>query len=65
MSSVIASGRYWMPIALACLCLLATSWVGPVVGYVLIVVAFFLLFEGTTAWFSKAGGTGGLENYKQ
>ena len=33
--------------------------------YVLVLVAFALLFEAGTAWFARAGGTGGLKDYRQ
>lgn len=57
--------RYWGPIALVGICLGVTYVVPPWVAYVLIIAAFVLLFEVGTAWFAKAGGTGGLKEFKQ
>ena len=39
--------------------------VPPVVTYVLVIVSFMLLFEVGTALFERAGGTGGLKDFKQ
>ena len=57
--------RYWGPMVLACVCLVVAYSVPPVVTYVLVIVAFMLLFEAGTAMFARAGGTGGLKDYKQ
>jgi hypothetical protein len=50
---------------LACVCLAVGSYVPPWVTYVLVIAAFVLLFEAGTAWFSRAGGTGTLKDYRQ
>ena len=39
--------------------------VPPVVTYILVIVSFVLLFEVGTALFERAGGTGGLKDFKQ
>jgi len=58
--------RYWLPLAAAVLCLFAASWgVPPLVGYGLIMLAFGLCFDVATLWLSRAGGTGGLRDFKQ
>jgi hypothetical protein len=58
--------RYWLPVAVAVLCLLASSLgLPPVVAYVLIMAAFGLCFDAATAWFARAHGTGGMSDYKQ
>ena len=58
--------RYWLPVAAAVLCLLAASFSPPpLVGYVLIMAAFGLCFDAATAWLARAGGTGGMHDYKQ
>ena len=57
--------RYWGPIVVACICLAVGNSVPPWATYVLVVVAFLLLFEVGTAWFAKAGGTGGMNDFKQ
>ena len=57
--------RYIGPLVLAVACLVVAYSVPPVVTYVLVIVAFMLLFEVGTAWFAKAGGTGGLKDFRQ
>ena len=57
--------RYIGPLVLAVACLVVAYSVPPVVTYVLVIVAFVLLFEVGTAWFEKAGGTGGLKDFRQ
>lgn len=57
--------RYWGPVVLACVCLVVAYSVPPVVTYVLVIVAFMLLFEAGTAMFARAGGTGSLKDFKQ
>ena len=60
------SRRYWLPVAAAALCLLAASFgPPPLVAYVLIMCAFGLCFDAATAWLARAGGTGGMHDYKQ
>ena len=58
--------RYWLPLAAAVLCLYVASMsVPPLVIYGLIIASFALCFDAATAWFAKAGGTGGVREYKQ
>ena len=58
--------RYWLPVAAAALCLLAASFgPPPLVAYVLIMAAFGFCFDAATAWLARAGGTGGMHDYKQ
>jgi hypothetical protein len=59
------SARYWVPVVVAVGCLFASMEVSPVVAYVLLVVAAALLFDAGTAWFAKAGGTGGIRDHHQ
>ena len=33
--------------------------------YVLVIASFALFFEAGTAWFARAGGTGGLKDFRQ
>ena len=37
----------------------------PLVAYVLIMLAFGFCFDAATAWLARAGGTGGMRDYKQ
>jgi hypothetical protein len=39
--------------------------VPPWATYVLVIAAFALLFEAGTAWFARAGGGGGLKDFRQ
>ena len=57
--------RYWGPLIAAAACLVAASYVPPWVTYVLVIASFMLLFEACTAWFARAGGTGGLKDFRQ
>jgi hypothetical protein len=57
--------RYWGPLLLACACLVVGYSVPPWATYVLVIVALGLLFEAGTALFQRAGGTGGLKDFKQ
>jgi hypothetical protein len=58
--------RYWLPVGAAVLCLLAASFgPPPLVAYALIMVAVGLCFDAATAWLARAGGTGGMREYKQ
>ena len=64
--AVMSTKRYWLPLAGAVLCLFAASWsVPPLVAYVLIMAAFGLCFDAATLWLARAGGTGGMREYKQ
>jgi hypothetical protein len=57
--------RYWGPFVVACACLALGYSVPPWAGYVMVIVAMVLLFEVGTALFARAGGTGGLRDFKQ
>ncbi len=47
------------------MCLIAVLFVGPILGWLLIYVAFGLLLDGATAMFERAGGTGNLTTHRQ
>ena len=58
--------RYWLPLAGAVVCLYVASMsVPPLVIYGLIIASFALCFDAATAWLAKAGGTGGMKDFKQ
>ena len=57
--------RYIGPLVVAIACLVAGYYVPPFVTYVLVIASFALLFEAGTAWFARAGGTGGLKDFRQ
>jgi hypothetical protein len=65
MRAVLATIRYWLPIVAGLLCLVATAWVGPIAGWLLIILAFGLILDGGTAMFEKAGRTGGISDHRQ
>ena len=48
--------RIWIPLALAALCLLAATWAGPILTWVLLLAAFGLVLDAATLWFSRGGG---------
>jgi hypothetical protein len=57
--------RYIGPTVMACACLIVAYSVPPWATYVLVLVSFGLLFEAATAWFARAGGTGGVKDFRQ
>ncbi len=57
--------RYIGPLVVAIACLVAGYYVPPWGTYVLVIASFALLFEAGTAWFARAGGTGGLKDFRQ
>ena len=48
--------RIALPLVLAALCLVASSWTGPVLTVVLLIVALCLVLDGATKWWSRSGG---------
>jgi hypothetical protein len=63
--AVIGSARYWVPLAAAAGCLIGASFAGPVVAWILLILAFGLLLDGATAMWERAGSTGNLTTHKQ
>jgi len=57
-----ASRRIWIPFALAALCLVAATWTGAILSWILLVGAFCLVLDGATTWWSRTGGMG---SYRQ
>jgi len=57
--------RYVFPLIAAVACLYAASVTPPLAAYGLIIAAFGLCFDAGTAWLAKAGGTGGLKDFRQ
>jgi hypothetical protein len=55
MAMVKATRRIWIPFALATLCLLAATWTGSILTWVLMLTALGLVLDGATKWFSHAG----------
>ena len=51
-----ATWRVWLPFAAAALCLAGTQLAGPVVTWVLLLVAMGLILDGATLLWSLGGG---------
>jgi hypothetical protein len=51
--------RVWIPFAIAALCLIAATWAGSILTWVLLLAALCLVLDGATAWFSRGGGMSG------
>jgi hypothetical protein len=56
--------RCWLPIVLGFVALIVAGFFGPVVTWVLIMVAFGLILDGLTKLWERAGGTGNLTTFK-
>jgi hypothetical protein len=65
MRAVVGTARYWGPLAGGLLSLVAVLFVGPVLGWLLIILGFGLILDGATAMWERAGSTGNLTTYKQ
>jgi hypothetical protein len=58
--------RYWLPLTAAVLCLFAASLdLPPLAAYALIVAGVGFCLDAGTTWLARAGGTGGMHDYKQ
>jgi hypothetical protein len=57
--------RCWGPLLAGVLCLVATVFVGVILEWVLMMLAFGLILDAATAWWERAGGTGNLTTYRQ
>jgi hypothetical protein len=51
-----ATRRMWLPFAAAALCLVATTWTGPILTWVMLLAAVALIFDGATLLWSRGGG---------
>ena len=65
MRVVVGTARYWAPLLGGFLSLIAVLFVGAILAWLLIILAFGLLLDGATAMFERAGGTGNLTTYRQ
>lgn len=57
--------RFKLPLAVCVICLVAAGFVPPILAYLLIVAAFGFALDAGTAWLARAGGTGGMKDFKQ
>jgi hypothetical protein len=48
--------RIALPLVLAALCLVASTWTGPALTVLLLIVALCLVLDGATKWWSRTGG---------
>jgi hypothetical protein len=65
MRAVAGTARYWVPLLAGFLCLVAVLFVGPILGWILIIAGFGLVIDGATKMWEKAGSTGNLTTYRQ
>ena len=65
MRAALATARYWGPLVAGFMCLVAMSFVGLVLSWLLLLAALTLILDGATAIFARAGRTGGLTSHRQ
>ena len=65
MRAVLRTARFWAPLAAGFGCLVGSLFVGAVIAWLLLLLAFGLLLDGATAMWERAGSTGNLTTYKQ
>jgi hypothetical protein len=65
MRAVKGTGRYWLPLLGSAVCLIASLFVGPVLVWLLLILAFGLILDGVTAMWERAGSTGNLTTSRQ
>jgi hypothetical protein len=63
--AVIASLRYWLPLDAGFILMLASVFVGPVLTWLMLMIAFGLILDGATAMWERAGGIGNLSTHRQ
>jgi hypothetical protein len=65
MKALAETARFWVPMVAGVLCMVAGLFVGVIAAWVLLMLGFFLLLDGVTAMWERAGGTGNLTTYRQ
>ncbi|HKH19151.1 MAG TPA: hypothetical protein VKA57_16620 [Solirubrobacteraceae bacterium] len=65
MQGVVGTLRYWLPLVAGFICLVAALFVGAILAWLLMMLAFGLLLDGATAMFERAGSTGNLTTHRQ
>jgi hypothetical protein len=63
--AVLSTARYWVPLVAAFACIVVSLFVGPIAAWLLLLTAFGLLLDGTTAMWERAGSVGNLTNHRQ
>ena len=61
----LGTARYWLPFLLGFTCLVVATRAGALAGWLLLLAAFVLLFDGATALWARTGATGRLTDFKQ
>ena len=56
MRSLKATRRVWLPFAIAALCLVASTWTGPILTWVVLLAAIGFILDGATLLWSRGGG---------
>jgi hypothetical protein len=65
MREVWRTWRFRVSLLAGSLCLLATLFVGTILTWILLLVAFGLLLDGITGMWERAGGVGNLTTHRQ
>jgi hypothetical protein len=65
MQGVVGTLRYWLPLVAGFMCFVAALFVGAILAWLLMMLAFGLLLDGATAMFERAGSTGNLTTHRQ
>ncbi len=55
METLKANKRAWAPFAGAAVCLVATTWTGPLLTWIALLVAVGLVLDGATLLWSRSG----------
>jgi hypothetical protein len=65
MRALVGTARYWGPLLAAFMCLIVAPFVGAILDWLLLLLAFGLILDGATAMWERAGGTGNLTTHRQ
>lgn len=65
MRAALGTARYWLPLVAGFVCVIVSTFVGPIAAWLLIIAGFGLLLDGGTAMWERAGSTGNLTTYRQ
>ena len=65
MRDAVRSARYWGPLVLGLGCVVASTYTGNLVTWLLLLAGFALILDGATAMWARAGGSGGMHTYRQ
>lgn len=66
MGGMLHGSRRWsVPLVVGMACVFASSFVGAVLAWLLLLFGFGLVLDGVTAAWERAGGTGNLKTHRQ